>query len=430
MPDGLTDIRAELLEAFDKIASAEDVWEFQRRLIAAIVDAEPVAFADKASPERRHLRLLRLFGDALAWRLLHSHTIRQLAKNQASPPAIHNQHGFRATAEIAETICRRGIPALIADLTYCLRVSDVIVCSDPEHPILIESGGHPRHEGRSRKGRQRRRAEAITKLLNVGDAVLEGDSHLTSTFEITTPADYTFASVAEAMQQFDGLTSWAMHSPGDVVLATSGENAEDFSPSPSAAEAIDAMSRPVVGINLGPLERPSPLLAPPHVWPLELSMRRALIESEIVLVHFVDLDAFVGAAASGRGALTEVRATGQSVRGFVVETHNMPSHVSPRLLDDVLYGFQSVLSARNQMVDFTASAIDALEHSHPTLGPRSFARVDTRAELDALVTRIEEGESRPAWITFAPEMGPNLTARDRRVLEIDALGASAPIRRD
>jgi hypothetical protein len=47
---------------------------------------------------KRHLHLCRHLGDGLAWRLLAPHTIRQLAKNDASKIFLSNQ--LSATNEL------------------------------------------------------------------------------------------------------------------------------------------------------------------------------------------------------------------------------------------------------------------------------------------------------------------------------------------
>ena len=139
------------------------MFDFQLRLAQAIRSAEPVAFRDRASRERDHLRRLRLLGDGLAWRLLHPYTIRRLTKNQGGAQAVSTQAGFDATLQLAEQEAAKGRPVLVCDLTNCLRVGDVLLCSDPEQPVILESGGHSRFKNKGRKGRQARRAGAITE---------------------------------------------------------------------------------------------------------------------------------------------------------------------------------------------------------------------------------------------------------------------------
>lgn len=126
-----------LIEEFEGLQSANSILRFQARLADAIIEAEPTAFADRSSPERDHLRRLRLLGDGLAWNLLHPYTIRQLAKNSAGPPSIGNQEGFPATMKLAQEWAARGMPVLVCDLTNCLRVADVAVCADHERPLLL-----------------------------------------------------------------------------------------------------------------------------------------------------------------------------------------------------------------------------------------------------------------------------------------------------
>jgi len=229
--------REELLDLLDGIDGIDALWAFQRRLVDEIIAAEPIAHADRKSPERQHLKLLRLFGDALAWLLLHPYAIRQLAKNAGPPPALYNQTGFGATRSIAEQICAGGEPALVADITNCVRISDVIACGDRERPRLIESGGHPRFADRGRKGRQKRRAKAIEDLLNDGEAVLLGDPCETVTVEVAAERHRPATSHAAVCTAIDAALDHgqgaAAAGPGDVVIAIRSDQDISF---PSSAE--------------------------------------------------------------------------------------------------------------------------------------------------------------------------------------------------
>src|SRR5687768_15541374 len=81
--DQLRAKREELFAEFESIADPRSLWHFQRRLAEEIIATEPTAFADRESPERRHLRLLRFFGDGLAWRFARSPTT---AASGSRPP--------------------------------------------------------------------------------------------------------------------------------------------------------------------------------------------------------------------------------------------------------------------------------------------------------------------------------------------------------
>src|SRR6185312_15874807 len=86
-----------------------------------------------------HIHLLRCCGDSLVWRLLHPHAIRQLSKNQPRRPTLANQGtAFDWTLAKAREVAEAGRPVLVADLTHCIRIGDLVVATDPERPELVE----------------------------------------------------------------------------------------------------------------------------------------------------------------------------------------------------------------------------------------------------------------------------------------------------
>ena len=411
----MRNIRVELLRQLDEIDGAAALWSFQRRLTDEIISAEPRAFADRRSPERDHLRLLRLFGDALAWRLLHPHTIRQLGKNSGKPPALYNQKGLPRTLELAESICTAGEPALVADLTFCLRVSDVIVCTDPECPRLIESGGHPAYINRGRKGRQKRRADAITQLLRDGEATLFGDEATSVTIEIRGQLKTSHAAIGEAISLWsEGQPGVVEHGPADLIVAVSGDGDEDL---PTQAHvALDAMRERSegqghlgIGVHLRLLERPDSLLPPPHVWPLDRLQREALIEGDVAIIHLVDLHAFVGEGSRGLGRVSEITTNGEEVVGFVVEAAGNPVHLSPRHLNDVLYAFQTIESARDSMVEAAVASLAQIADEDLT-APGSVVHLENIEEIQEAMREQEAGRG-PTLVTVPVTLASKLGVR-------------------
>src|SRR3954454_23274060 len=125
-----------LLEAFEAVDDPASLLRFQLSLVAEIKAREPDAFAGKSRSAKEHLRLLRLLGDGLAWRYLDRYAIRQLAKNPAPPPGLTGQgQGFTFPLQPARQIAKRAQPVLVADLTHCLTIGDVIVCTFPGVPF-------------------------------------------------------------------------------------------------------------------------------------------------------------------------------------------------------------------------------------------------------------------------------------------------------
>jgi hypothetical protein len=386
-------LRAELLVEFDAVDSAGALFEFQERLAREIIAAEPAAFRDKASPERGHIRLMRLIGDGLAWRYLHSYTIRQLGKLETAPPALsHQGGGFASTVEIAHEYAAAGVPALIADLTNCICVSDVVVCTDPERPLLVESGGNPRALGKGRKGRQLQRGLAVTELLSQGHGKLPEDEHTTLTVPIDVEAEYTWQQVAAASEEaLENGTGVAIASPDDVIWAVV-ETHED--PMPDAAlDAGESFKRSAaIGVHLRLLEKPNARHQPPVLWPIPFESRLALLEREIYLGHAINTNAFLDDPGTPEPRIVDHRLRRDEITGFVVHGREGQFELSPIFLNDVLYGYQTIESTRKTMLAGVRKAEIAEMPSEREERPAGGVFVESLAELRALAADPERRE--------------------------------------
>ena len=378
---------------FDAIDSAETLFAFQEHLAREIVAAEPVAFRDKASPEREHIRLLRLLGDGLAWRFLHSYTIRQLGKLETPPPALsHQGAGFSSTIEIAREQAAAGMPVLIADLTNCICVSDVVVCADPERPLLIESGGNARALGKGRKGRQLQRGLAVTELLSQGHGKLPEDEHTTVTVPIDIEAEYSWQQVAAASEEaLTNGTGVASAGPDDVIWAV-GKSVEE--PIPEAAlDACESFKRSIaIGVHLRLLEKPSTRHQPPVIWPIPLESRLALLERQIYLGHAINTDAFLDDPNTPEPRIAAHRLRRDEITGFLVEGKEGQCELSPLFLDDVLYGYQTIKSTRQTMLALVRNADSAEMPAEQQDQPTGIVFVESLDELRALASDPERRE--------------------------------------
>jgi hypothetical protein len=125
-----------LFDSLRAVAGLTDVVRFQHQLTSAILEGESHKRDAGKDKEKRalfayHLHACRTYGDALAWRYLHPHAIRQLAKNQGRPPHLGGQLASVAAAlEVVEGAAKHGFPAIVSDLTHCLRIGDVIVVAE------------------------------------------------------------------------------------------------------------------------------------------------------------------------------------------------------------------------------------------------------------------------------------------------------------
>jgi hypothetical protein len=375
-------VRRRLVDTFRAIDSAQSFFDFQVALADEIRATEPAAHAHRDEESRYHIRQLRLIGDALAWMALHPYALRKLSPNFGAPPSLTSQgEAFDATVDMAREYAEKGVPVVIADLTNCLSVGDVVLCADPERPTLAESGGSLERMGKGRKGRQMRRSLSILELLHKGSTTLEGNEVQTVVFEIHDEKSSSWAAVAEAVRlALDHGHGTAVHSKSDVMWAIRDDQELGGGPPPEIDQVTKGFGSACVALNSRVLEEPSPLVAPPLVWPLPPDIQLALFERDVRIVHVIDLDAFMQSETDG----VRVKSIDlDDPYGVVVGANDWEERIAGRFLDDVLYGFETIESAANTIITFATHA-----HEHPdTAETVSTAKHPTDV---ALVSTMEE----------------------------------------
>lgn len=390
--------RDELLTAYAAVDSCPALFDFQLQLAAAIESHEPAAFASRDAEAKEQLRLLRLLGDGLAWRLLHPHAIRQLAKNPAPPPAlgIQGNSGFSHTLDAARRLAV-GCPVLVCDLTHCLTIGDLVVCDDPERPSIIECGGHPMFLKKGRKARQRERAQAVVDLLKTGTAVFPGNDVATETFEVDVPLRHTWAVVDRLVQaaEKNGVAA-ELASDDELVFALRADT------DPRAGEMHDLtahMAEPTSALYTRTLERPDPRVPPCVAWEVSLATKRLVYQGDVFVGHVIDSAAFIG-CRRGSAEIVKILRTGDVVTGFGVMVGNEPATFSHEFLTDVLLGFETIQSKAEYMLEAAekfAGLADAIgpEHDTPHACRRYAELADENGFLNPVVAWGELAHTRP-----------------------------------
>jgi hypothetical protein len=355
----LWDEREGLFDAYEAIDGVDASLNFQLKLAAAIERREPAAFVDSRQEARDHLRLLRLLGDGLAWRYLHPYVIRQLAKNPAPPPALGSQgKGFGDTLAVASEITQAGGLVLISDLTHCLRIGDLVVCNDPERPMLVECGGHPAYIHKGRKARQMQRANAVLELLRTGDATLAGDRLPTKTLALSAPTEHTWPVVDRVVNNAaqNGF-AYEYASPSDLIFALDADNGK------VGLERLGglttSMSRPVIETYTRLLDRPSARTPPCTVWDISAESRVLVFQGGVIVGHVVDVDAFVGRCRHG-ATISKVLGAPKQIEGFGVSVNDEAVTASSEFLGDVLLGFATIESTAEAMLEGVLAAVAVL----------------------------------------------------------------------
>ena len=346
------EIRRALLLGLEEASSARELADFQVRLGDEIVGAE-----EKRNEGRHrlglkeHLFRLRLLGDSLAWRLLHPHAIRSLAKNDGRPPTLCDR---RPEVENCMATVRQlsleGIPAIVADLTHCLRIGDVLVVRHPEMPDIVEfkatvRDDRYRHQGRT--GRQLHRMQKTVEYLNRGSAQFRDEEALRLSIEIDVRAEHDFTQVESiaATAIRDG-SSVQMLRPRQWVGASRLGHSPIF---PAEVHRFTDLQ-----LCVGFLSDAFPDLLhevpPPLNWPISLNVRRALMEGELVLFHIIDPRLLEDERIR---VLFDQR---ESSTSFEVYVDGNAFQCSDYFLRQILYGFQTPESAAQTMIALAAKA--------------------------------------------------------------------------
>lgn len=340
------EVRSGLLLGLEEASSASELAEFQVRLKDEIVRTEERRNGGRHRLElKEHLFRLRLLGDSLAWRLLHPHAIRNLTKNDGRPPALCDR---RPEVENCMATVRRlsteGIPAIVADLTHCLRIGDVVIVRHPEMPDIVEfkatlRDGRYRHQGRT--GRQLHRMQKTVEYLNRRSTQFRDEQAPRLSIEIDVRAEHDFLQVESiaATAIRDG-ASVQMLRPRQWVGACRLERNPIF---PAEVHQFTDLHL-CVGFLSDALPDFLHEVPPPLNWPISLDVRRALMEGELVIFHIIDPrlleDGRIRVLLDQRG----------SSASFEVHAGGNAFQCSDYFLRQILYGFQTPESVAEAMI--------------------------------------------------------------------------------
>lgn len=375
--------RRRLFDQMEKIDSPKSLLEFQLAIVEEIKKSERSANNDETGEHKWHIHLLRCYGDALAWELLHPHTIRNLAKNP-SPPAslIDQKDGLKHTIESAHDFTDDGIPVLISDITNCLKISDLVLCNDPELPSLVEcKGGNfvPELSMRGRSGRQQSRAISVLKYLYDGKGKLYGESGSSTIIDINVDVKHTWDSVNQTVSKairtgfgFD------ISDESDIVWAFIDDDRYDNPPFPTKElkNLAPKFKIPFIGCHLVPLDYANPRIPPPIVWPIYRDYKFALMEGDVVLMHLIDVEKFKKIVTKN-GRVVEILRKRNVLDEycFLVEIDGKRCRLSYCFLENVVYGYETIESSAKCIIEtankaLTLKPLTTLPTSKPSRKPK------------------------------------------------------------
>ena len=361
LEDELADIRSDLFAMADQVDSAESFLGVQLAIADEIVRCEAMLESDEADEYRWHIHTLRLYVDGLAWTALHPFTIIQLSKNPPAPPRLsHQLDAFRQVREAAEECAAEGVPVLICDLTHCLRMGDLVVCYDPETPQIVEckSNFKPEFIMRGRTGRQLSRAMETLRYLHTGTAKVYGEEKPRRVIEPGTEFTYTWDSLERTVSMSaDGEVGVVCPSPNEIICVYPPERELELTE--EVREALGGFRRCYGGFHTWAINDVCCRLASPFVWPLPSDVRFSLLECDTVVVHMIDIEHFLDVDTAG-GRISKLLAREDEVDGccFVIDVGGVESYGSAFYLDEVVYGFQTIESTAQCMVDVSRAMLE------------------------------------------------------------------------
>lgn len=356
--DELRIARRRIFDRFPTNTNVNELLEFQRLLVAEIIETEAEQIIDRSPIRSEHLQAVRTYGDALAFSQLSIYAIRQIARSTGNPPPLTDQgRGFALTLDCAEAITAQDVPVLISDITNVLKNGDLVVCVDPHAPALVECKlskvKHARFERQGRRGRQLSRLESIGNFLRTGRGVIFGEDKERMTIELTQQSQFDYSIVEQivsaALEHKPTIMTPSRHQLLSAALAGESVDAVDairmWAPAPTG-------DRVAVGSSLAPLRGNWPDVSPPMLWNLSPPLRWALMEGDVSITHAVRVDAFVGMRRDRACVHAAVAIPGGRFPwGYELTVDAQTLTIGPNFLRDVVHSHETLESAGQRLLE-------------------------------------------------------------------------------
>lgn len=348
----LSSEREQLWEKWTTLDSFNELLEFQFEVVNSIRQCErELPNTQDKNILHFHISRLRLYMDGIAWRIVHPHTIRQLANNKRStPPSIEGQgKAFDRVLEAARNYFDYyQVPVFISDITNVLKIGDLVVCVSRETPILIECKSSlpaPRHLMQGRVGRQLSRATGTLEYLRTGKTKIMGETEFKQTVESPHLAKRNWDVVSEVCQKASE-NGYALHniSEHEIIAAYAPGNSDTVYRELEQSKRGDVF----LGTSLGLMNMDDGLFPPPSAWPILKELRHLMLEEKIILCHFIDSRAFEQQSQGGDSITISL----QNSSPITVRVNDTEYQLTRRFIYDVLYGFETVDSCVKGMIDF------------------------------------------------------------------------------
>lgn len=381
--------RKSLFDKWLNIKSSEDYLLIQERIAEDILNSEQeLKESNEDEVLQFHISRLRLYADGLAWISLHPHAIRQMAKNPGPAPSLQEQReSYNQVLKSAKRNLKKyHAPVLICDITNILRIGDLIICVNPDCPIIVECKNKlskPEHLMQGRTGRQISRAEKALQYLNKGTAKSYGKDLTLHTIESPHKAERNWEILSKVCGEAVN-ANYARHN------VSSFETIWAYTPDYRTA-VISEVSKygdrtAYFGTTAGLMNMTDGLFPPPIVWPIPSTFRFSILEGDIEIAHLVDSKAFEQDFCTGGNI--EIHPTETSP--IHVRIGNNVYNLALRFIYDVLYGFETVASCVNGLISF-ANQIQSLDIEKINRTPTEKPSINHISSIDEAMRLVNSG---------------------------------------
>ena len=353
----LKSARRLLLDQLQSVDSASALLSLQLELADAIMraEAEIAKGASNSLELHDHIQRLRKLADGGVWMILHPHAIRQLAKNEPQAPSLIGQgDGFANVLDYARQLFdKTKLPILICDITNVLSIGDLLLVNDLEEPMIVECKSRvpdTQHLMQGRTGRQLSRALRTVRYMAGETINVYGENYTRGVIETDHEATRHWAEVEEACATavIEGM-AFRLLSAGNWLWAAKPEFQDTM-----LDAALETIKEEEGLLQFGLLAAArKDLYPPPCVWPIETELRHQLSEGDLLIFRIFDLNSL--ASQNEEGIRIEVR---NAENPIVVTIGGEELAMSPRFVNDAVYGFETVESVRKSVQLFARQAAD------------------------------------------------------------------------
>lgn len=331
----LKEIRKKLFKEIDNVDSPISLYNVQYEIAIEIINSENNYNKTFDDEYKDHANLLRSYADTFAWLLLNQYTIKQLYNKENTPQLLSSMKDeFFYILKQAKKYAEKGKLVLIAPITNCINTTDIVICDEPSKPLLIKYNKMDisKKENLSYKNF----CMPINPLIKT--------KYFKKVYEENN-IDYSWNAVNKVVNKAINYGSgFEIVNDGDIMWAFKYQNSMPEMPR-EMADKIKNYRSVVVGCNLRAIEEPELLINPPSCLPIDFKCKFALMEGDIVIMHYIDANCFKE-INDPYCSIEEILCDDMTVREdcFVVKSMGEERVLSSMFLNNVVYGYSTISS--------------------------------------------------------------------------------------